>query len=500
MTVLDNWEAALRESIQLLDPTIDKLHQRVAEVLWKHNARLAGGFVARCIMNSQVASKRFSRAPAISGSVDLDFYVSEKHALSFITEISNALQCEPVGMHAAGSYKSFMRDNGILARTVLLSEHVSLDVMTCKRKVSNVIENFDLSGVCVSWDGYKIHAKPSIFDDMQVKSTYRWPKFVWKLHTQYYCAYIEGRLTKRFEKYARIGVEIIAGEQGSRKECKRDSGKCELCSLDATFGRWGTDSVQFCARHAPEDYHNMRFKAEYSYFHSRMWLNLTLPGTLWFVKYPDPRDFFVLARKSPYIYTCKAIYTMLAHTENGFFHWATATRKEAAEFFDSEYPGYKNIDPASISMPHVTKLRDMFSYLQELMKVDAESLIRIEQETDLEFEHFGSTLGSEHVLYYGTDWGELLKSATNSSIYSRIYFIHNAVRITANSRKFFHMLVDIAINNAVYKLQPRPFTCATLHRLWASRVQIDLHSDREKWLRRNAKTSEVLAIHQKWSY
>lgn len=133
---------------------IHKIKQKIGEhipnILYQHNAIIAGGFVLGNIVN-----KNYS---------DIDIYVNRKNALEFIKHMLNEEYTDNITSDltvGASPYDmSFFYKNKILARYTFKIDTNYIDILVVDddKNIIDVAKNFDLSFCEVWFDGVNIYA------------------------------------------------------------------------------------------------------------------------------------------------------------------------------------------------------------------------------------------------------------------------------------------------------------------------------------------------------
>ena len=324
---------------------INGFAKKLNALLRKYSARIAGGFIARCILQYQLAAAQFfysdndfwtyNETRFFPDTTDIDIYVPQQNCAKFFTDFLSIINLEHASFHLspAFGYKSFMRMNGILGRVQLAFNNKKCDILSCKRHISNIIENFDISGVCVSWDGKVLHINEQIAKSMDLISSHRFPQFRWALNPGYYKHWQDGNKCthKRITKYTSLGVHIdIPTEFTFTFDYRYIS--CIHCNYNATHSQWGSPNPSFCARHAPPDSHfssDLHLCARMiKYLHdviSNLGKDLHYTKKLalirWKIDHCDPEFLFEITDKSPLMQTLKAIYKLITSHEQGFLMW-----------------------------------------------------------------------------------------------------------------------------------------------------------------------------------
>lgn len=274
---VQRWTAAVAFRLSHTWPGLD-LRGVIRRTLRRSKGLLAGGFVARCLMQNQLVASRFLSKPAynsdevprlFSCNPDLDVYVPAEKTSRFLRHLSKE-QGYPVRCQthlAMPAYEeSFMRQNGIVCRTrVCIFGQVFVDVMSCARSVALVVRNFDLTGCSVAWDGLSLLTTPTTPQDMRVRRQHGWPQFVWRLNDEYVPALLANNvaLHKRVRKYAALGVHVQYHAWKVPSRCIAapvaiSGASCRYCESTATYGKWGQGTAQVCARHSSGDMHPIR--------------------------------------------------------------------------------------------------------------------------------------------------------------------------------------------------------------------------------------------------
>ena len=470
------WNMAVCRHIDSFS-TIGNFGPKLNSLLQRHGAHIAGGFVARCILQYQMASAQFLQSDHkvwtfqisryLPSTTDIDIYVPHKNSSNFFHDFMKLIKFgTSTNFHLSPSnqYHSFMRSNGILSRVQVNFDGRKCDILSCKRQISKIVQNFDLSGVCVSWDGIKLHMSPSIPQDMKLLSTYRFPQFRWSLNCNYVHNFLQGTkcTLNRMKKYTSLGIQIDVPTSTIPNDVQYFTGLCMNCTKPSSCAQWGNSYTSFCARHAPGDSHFAVNTHMTSSMLQRLFavldslcINLSTEKKHalieWKLKHCDDEHFFDITQYSHILQTFKAIYKLITKTQKGFLMWLCCAgeiniSKNLLSFFES------NASFFVVNKINFDDCRSLFSFiLSEMLNLEHPLCPLHSCSAD------SSPSNPETRLHKDTDWYLLLRnvhslfSATSTSTKWCIIVIHNFQRIFMK-HELFLAIVDIALNNASYQI------------------------------------------------
>lgn len=362
------WAVAIHHRLDEYVPNMPEFRRCLNEVLKRHNAKLAGGFVVRCVLHYQLASSQFFKTEEqfweyqkerfFPEDVDLDVYVPHLKMVQFVEDFNQMFSdVEQVrsSFHLSPKlhYRSFMRMNGILGRVEVKFHGKKCDIMSCKRQVPDVIRNFDLSGVCIGWDGEKLVVY-SETPSMHLYSAHKYPQFKWCLNAAYESDWQRGSacIHKRINKYSKLGVHVEV------KSCVRETStthyQCGMCTNNPTYARWGQTNAQYCAKHRPSDSHCVLYWHESIILLKRLFVavhnatcSVSWDKMKWQLQCCDPESFLQLPWQSTLLNAFQQVYSHIAGTHQGFLAWlclrnvmcAIPDAQKISKFFEEEGSG-----------------------------------------------------------------------------------------------------------------------------------------------------------------
>ena len=364
------WAVAVQHRLSEYVPNMPEFSRCLNVVLKRHNAKLAGGFVARCVLHYQLASSQFFKSEEqfweyqsqrfFSEDVDLDVYVPHLKMVKFVEDLHQMFSNLEEG-HVMSSfhlspqlhYKSFMRMNGILGRVQMKFHGKKIDIMSCKRQVPDVIRNFDLSGVCMGWDGERLNVY-SETPSMHLYSAHKYPQFKWCLNADYVSHWQTGStcIHKRINKYGKLGVHVEVNV--CAREVSAAHYQCEMCIKNPTYARWGQTKSQFCAKHRPFDSHCVLYWHESIILLKRLFVavhnatcSVSWDKMKWQLQCCDPESFLQLPWQSALLNAFQQVYSHIAGTHQGFLAWlclrnvmcAIPDAQKISKFFQDEGSG-----------------------------------------------------------------------------------------------------------------------------------------------------------------
>ena len=475
MSLHQEWQNAIVKRLNEF-VSVENFACNLNNLLQIHRARIAGGFIARCILQYQAASQQFFHKDKdfwnyqverfLPSSSDIDIYVPNQNCAKFFEDFIAIIDTNKTMFHLSPAigYKSFMRMNGILARVNLQFNNRNCDILSCKRQVSQIVQNFDISGVCVSWDGRVLHMNESIAQQMQLMSSHRFPQFQWSLNPDYIRHYAEGNKCthKRIRKYTALGIQINIPLVTLAIDYQFLS--CKYCDYSATYATWGTFRSSYCAKHAPPDSyyaHHIQTAARMiknlftviTMLSSNLSINKQMHMVQWKLKHCDPENLFEITAKSPLLQTIKAIYKMINMFDEGFLHWLCHAGSMTAltDYLSNEFFAEHSSCMPVNARADFEDCKMIFSFIIDQMISDEQYMQPLHSCEPSHAHSFFSKVLHSHIDWYVFFHSiHPMYSGTQITFWCLIY-MDNYQRVCI-THDLLTAIVDIAMNDACYQI------------------------------------------------
>lgn len=475
---MQRWILALHYRLDDIFKAIPDFTNQFNTILHHNGAHLAGGIIARTIMQSQLAyvdmhctnPHTFKESVFFGRNPDIDIYVHQRNCVQFIDQLQILLgNCEHK-MHLSPATPpaydiSFMRRNGICARFVMKHEGGTIDVMTCVRDTKDVINGFDISGCSVSWDGRELTV-PNI-SEMRVRSQFRFPKFQWVLHSEYLKAYMaDNKFTHaRIQKYEALGVHVLIQDNTQCQDTQYQDThkKCELCESLAAFSFWGNKSASRCYYHSEPSMHRVtnwygEIILQACIIRRLACCNLKMYGASyqikqWALSNSDPSKILEICDNSCYVRHVKSIYSMAARTDTGFSAWLLMNDTYTGEKLHAVLKLFREDGPGNMSFPDKMKrlpyfrLTRLLLYLQGKLENDLSQAVSNRVRLPAKFTNIQSCNTIDTVNIFD-DWLNTLYHTSYTAHGVRVFPWKKLADIT----EWFEVILNVSSNFAQYRV------------------------------------------------